>query len=309
MEQTKCLKWNCTIKRCVFSNWISNPGDSMLIRSYAKINLFLKVLNKRKDGYHNIESLMTHINLYDLLKVKKSRVFRITCNDTNIPIDENNIITKTFSLIRKKYNLDLLVDVSLYKNIPSGAGLGGGSSNAAAFLQIVDKLFKLNMSFDEKIEIMSEVGSDTVFFLYSQPAFVRGRGEVVDKLVVLPSFYILLVKPAITVSTSMIYSDKNLTLTPYNTVSNMHSVLDYGDILNVADNDLQNVVFERYPETGMIRNKMLAFSADKALLSGSGATVYGIYSSKKYLNKAYDYFRMFGSNYFVYKTENINNVI
>lgn len=281
----------------------------MLIKSYAKINLFLKILNKRKDGFHNIESLVAPINLFDLLRVKKSRAFRITCNDTNIPVDENNIITKTFALIRKKYNMDLLVDVSLYKNIPSGAGLGGGSSNAAAFLQIIDKLFKLNMSFDEKIEIMSEVGSDTVFFLYNQPAFVRGRGEIVDKTAVLPSFYILLVKPPVTISTSSVYSDKNLTLTPYNTVSNMHSVLNYGDVLGSMSNGLQNVVFERYPETGMIRDKMLAFNADAALLSGSGATVYGIYSSKKYLNKAYDYFKMFGSSYFVYKTENINNVI
>jgi len=281
----------------------------MLIRSYAKINLFLKILNKRKDGFHNIESLMTPINLFDLLKVKKSKQFRITCNDKNIPVDENNIITKTFALIRKKYNMDLLVDVSLYKNIPSGAGLGGGSSNAAAFLQIIDKLFKLNMSFDEKIEIMSEVGSDTVFFLYNQPSFVRGRGEIVDKTAVLPSFYILLAKPPVTISTSSVYSDKNLTLTPYNTVSNMHSVLNYGDVLGSMSNGLQNVVFERYPETGMIRDKMLAFNADAALLSGSGATVYGIYSSKKHLNKAYDYFKMFGRSSFVYKTENINNVI
>ena len=252
---------------------------------------------------------MTPINLFDLLKVKKSKQFRITCNDKNIPVDENNIITKTFALIRKKYNMDLLVDVSLYKNIPSGAGLGGGSSNAAAFLQIIDKLFKLNMSFDEKIEIMSEVGSDTVFFLYNQPSFVRGRGEIVDKTAVLPSFYILLAKPPVTISTSSVYSDKNLTLTPYNTVSNMHSVLNYGDVLGSMSNGLQNVVFERYPETGMIRDKMLAFNADAALLSGSGATVYGIYSSKKHLNKAYDYFKMFGRSSFVYKTENINNVI
>ncbi|TYB34104.1 MAG: 4-(cytidine 5'-diphospho)-2-C-methyl-D-erythritol kinase [Flexistipes sinusarabici] len=281
----------------------------MLIRSYAKINLFLKIRNKRQDGFHNIETLMTPINLFDLLKVKKSKEFCITCNDKNIPVDENNIISKTFALIQKKYNPDRLVDVSLYKNIPSGAGLGGGSSNAAAFLQITDKLFGLNMGFDEKIEIMSEVGSDTVFFLYNQPAFVRGRGEIVDKTAVLPSFYILLVKPPVTVSTSGIYSDKNLTLTPYNPVSNMHPVLNYGDVLDSMDNGLQNVVFERHPETGMIKEKMLALNADAALLSGSGATVYGIYSSKKYLNKAYDYFKMFGRNNFVYKTENINNVI
>jgi len=131
----------------------------------------------------------------------------------------------------------------------------------------------------------------------------------VDKTAVLPSFYILLAKPPVTISTSSVYSDKNLTLTPYNTVSNMHSVLNYGDVLGSMSNGLQNVVFERYPETGMIRDKMLAFNADAALLSGSGATVYGIYSSKKHLNKAYDYFKMFGRSSFVYKTENINNVI
>jgi len=160
----------------------------MLIRSYAKINLFLKILNKRKDGFHNIESLMTPINLFDLLKVKKSKQFRITCNDKNIPVDENNIITKTFALIRKKYNMDLLVDVSLYKNIPSGAGLGGGSSNAAAFLQIIDKLFKLNMSFDEKIEIMSEVGSDTVFFLYNHPLLSGVEAKLWIKQLYSPHF-------------------------------------------------------------------------------------------------------------------------
>lgn len=281
----------------------------MLIRAYAKVNLFLKILNKRRDGFHNIESLMSPVNLFDLLKVQKSRQFRITCNDKTIPVDENNIISKTFALVQKEYNLKHQVDVCLYKNIPSGAGLGGGSSNAAAFLQILNEIFSLKMSFDEKVGIMSKVGSDTVFFLYNRPAFVRGRGEIVDKTAVLPSFYVLLVKPPVAISTSSVYSDKNLTLTPYNTISNMHPVLNYTDVLDSVDNGLQNVVFKKYPETYLIKEKMLTLNADAALLSGSGATVFGIYSSKKYLNKAYDYFKIFNKSYFVYKTENINNVI
>lgn len=281
----------------------------MLIKSYAKINIFLKVLGKRGDGYHNLQSLMTPIGLFDLLSVKKSDSFYLSCNDQNIPVDKNNIIAKTFGLINDKYNLGSAVTVDLYKNIPSGAGLGGGSSNAAAFLHTIDELFGLNMDFNEKSEIMSSVGSDTVFFLYNRPALVEGRGDIVQRVVKIPSFYILLVKPPIRISTSEVYSDKNLKLTPYNTVSNMHSVLDYGEILNLAGNDLQTVVFEKYPQTRMIKKRMLALGADTALLSGSGSTVYGIYASKKHLNKAYDYFKILYRNHFIYKTENINNVI
>jgi len=149
-------------------------------KSYAKINLFLHVINKRDDGYHNIVTLMTKISLYDTIVIEGSRNFEIISNVSSVPLNGDNIIWKVYELLKVHYNISP-VRVYLYKNIPMGAGLGGGSSNAATFLNLVDQFFSLRMSFDKKYEILSRVGSDTVFFLKdAQTVIARGRGEVLE---------------------------------------------------------------------------------------------------------------------------------
>ncbi|UOD35180.1 4-(cytidine 5'-diphospho)-2-C-methyl-D-erythritol kinase [Deferribacteraceae bacterium V6Fe1] len=275
-------------------------------KSYAKINIFLNVLNKRGDGFHDIETLFSKIDLYDLLVVREADKFSITVNDGNIPSDENNIIHKVYNTVQKNLNIKLPgVKVKLVKNIPSGAGLGGGSSNAATFLNMLDDIFSLNLTFDLKLNILSQVGSDTCFFLYDKPMIGKGRGEILTEAPVLPFMHILLVKPNIFVSTAEIYQNLKLKLTSNKEVFRMRHILSLQDVLKIMNNDLENVAMSRYRLLQTIKEEIIISGALKAMLSGSGATVFGIFNSSLLLDKAYNYFRSRYPEYFIYKTNNI----
>lgn len=275
-------------------------------KSYAKINIFLNVLNKREDGFHNIETLFTKIDLYDLLVVEKADKFSITVNDKNVPSDENNIIYKVYNTVQKKLNINLpKVQVKLIKNIPSGAGLGGGSSNAATFLNILNEMFSLNLTSDMKLNILSQVGSDTCFFIYDKPMIGSGRGEILTEAPVLPFMYILLVKPNIFISTAEIYQNLKLKLTSKKEVFRMRHILNLQDVLEIMNNDLEEVAMSRYRQLQVVKQELNNLGALKAMLSGSGATVFGIFNSSLLLNKAFDYFRVKYPEYFIYKAINI----
>jgi len=275
-------------------------------KSYAKINIFLNVLNKRDDGFHNIETLFSKIDLYDLLVAQRADEFSITVNDESIPTGESNIIYKVYNTLQKKLNINLPgVKVKLIKNIPSGAGLGGGSSNAATFLNILDELFSLNLTLDLKLSILSQVGSDTCFFLYDKPMIGKGRGEILDDAPTLPFMYILLVKPNIFVSTAEIYQNLKLKLTSNKEVFRMRHILSLQDVLKIMNNDLENVAMSRYRLLQTVKEEIINSGALKAMLSGSGATVFGIFNSSSLLDKAYNYFRNRYPDYFIYRTNNI----
>jgi len=275
-------------------------------KSYAKINIFLNVLNRRKDGFHDIETLFSKIDLYDFLVVQKADNFSISVNDKNIPSDENNIIYKVYNILQKKLNLQLPgVNVKLIKNIPSGAGLGGGSSNAATFLNILNEMFSLNLTPDVKLDILSQVGSDTCFFLYDNPMIGKGRGEILTEAPTIPFMHILLVKPNIFVSTAEIYQNLKLKLTSNKEVFRMRHILSLQDVLKIMNNDLESVAMSRYRLLQTVKEEIINSGALKAMLSGSGATVFGIFNSSSFLDKAYNYFTRKYPNYFIYKTNNI----
>lgn len=278
----------------------------MFVKSYAKVNLNLRVVGKREDHYHEISSLVTKVSLYDTIYLEKSDKLSIKCNDTSIPTNSENIIAKTFDILKSKYPEVNGVNVNLYKNIPSGAGLGGASSNAAAFLNAMDALYNLEMDFSEKKNIMASVGSDTVFFLYSQPAVMRGRGEIIKPVIVDTFFYLLLVKPPIFISTGEVYNSGNLTLTPEEALSNMQTHYTYIDILKKSYNNLESVVFPKYDIIKVIKGKLVDKGADASLLSGSGSTVYGVFSSARAVENAFEYFTANFNDCFVKKVVNIN---
>jgi len=275
-------------------------------KSYAKINFFLNVLNKRKDGFHDIETLFSKIDLYDFLVVQKADKFSISVNDKNIPSDENNIIYKVYNTLQKNLNIKFPgVNVKLIKNIPSGAGLGGGSSNAATFLNILNEMFSLNLTTDVKLDILSQVGSDTCFFLYDNPMIGKGRGEILTEAPMIPFMHILLVKPNIFVSTAEIYQNLKLKLTSNKEVFRMRHILSLQDVLKIMNNDLENVAMSRYRLLQTVKEEIINSGALKAMLSGSGATVFGIFNSSSFLDKAYNYFKRKYPHYFIYKTNNI----
>jgi len=272
-------------------------------KAYAKINIFLNVTRKREDGYHDIETLFSRVNLYDVLTIEKSQSFNICVNNQDIPAGRDNIIYKVYTLLQEESGNKLQgVNVKLIKNIPSGAGLGGGSSNAATFLNLVDKLFSLNLTLKVKHEILARVGSDTCFFLYDKPMLGTGRGEILRDAPKLPGFYVLLVKPDISISTKEIYQNLKLELTRKREVFRMPHLLSFYDVLKIMNNDLEPVAMDRYTVLNNIKREIESSGSLKAMLSGSGATVYGVYNSANILDNAYLYFRRKYSGFFVHKT-------
>lgn len=263
------------------------------IRSYAKINIFLHIIDKRNDGYHNIFSLMTKIGLYDTIFIEKSDNFKIDSNVRWLPTDENNIVCKIYQKVKEIYDIPP-VRFSIFKNIPAGAGLGGGSSNAEAGLTLLDRYFGLNMGYQEKMDILRSVGSDTAFFLVKDGvAYAEGRGEIVSKGPLLPKAKILLVKPSFSVSTKEAYEGVKLRLTNNYNKDKIQSFVGYGDMIKMLENDFEYTIFEKHPELGWIKKMLSNFGADGALMSGSGSTVYGLFSDEKKMNEAERFFRKF----------------
>ncbi|MEF3255770.1 MAG: 4-(cytidine 5'-diphospho)-2-C-methyl-D-erythritol kinase [Deferribacterales bacterium] len=272
--------------------------------SFAKINLFLHVINKRDDAYHNISTLMTKIDLHDTIVIEPSSYFKIYSNFSDIPLDDNNIMFKVYQKVQQNYKIDPVI-IKLYKKIPWGAGLGGGSSNAATFLYMLNILYKLNLTYDDKYNILKEVGSDTVFFLRdSKTVYAEGRGEILYDGPDIPKLQLLLVKPPFPVSTKEAYNGVKLRLTKKFNIDNIARFWNYNELLSKMENDFETTVFEKYPELERIKRFMLSLGADKALMSGSGSTIYGIYSNYDNLCKSYRFFKQY-NNLYVTKTNTI----
>jgi len=258
--------------------------------SYAKINIFLYVLNKRVDGYHNIFSLMTKIDLHDTISIEKSSSFAIHSNDKGIPTDENNIVWKIYDLVKRRYDIPP-VKFNIYKSIPWGAGLGGGSSNAETALRLLDIYFDLNMTDDAKKEFLQSVGSDTVFFMSKGgSAYAEGRGEIISSGPEIVKAHLLIVKPPFGVSTKEAYQNVKLRLTNNYYKDRIQSFLGYNDLLSILENDFEGSIFKIYEELGWIKNTMLKLGADGALMSGSGSTIFGLFSNLNKLWAAKRYF-------------------
>ena len=262
----------------------------MVIQSYAKVNLFLKVLNKRPDNYHNIESLFERINLCDKITIKnrQDNLIKITCDHPGVPVNGSNLCFKAAKLLQDEFGIEKGLDIGISKRIPVGAGLGGGSSNAASVLTGLNKLWKLNLSKAKLVKLASNLGSDVAFFVYDAHfAVANGRGEkirVLDKLNKVRLWHILIV-PKIHVSTPLIYSKfdqfSGLTKTASN-VKILTSILVRSHLISnpgLLFNSLEQVTLKLYPEVRRVKKTLKAFGLENVLMSGSGGAVFGIVSS------------------------------
>lgn len=264
----------------------------MVIQSYAKVNLFLEILNKRPDNYHNLNTLFERISLCDkiILKGRRDNLIKISCQNPRVPLDASNLCFKAAKLLRDKFNIGRGLDIKIIKRIPVGSGLGGGSSNAASVLLALNKLWKLNLAKEKLAEFAAELGSDVPFFIYGAPfAQGEGRGEkirVLSKLHKIRLWHILIV-PKIHVATPRIYRklDDFCGLTkPVSNVKILTSIL----VENVPSlkpgllfNSLEEITLKLCPEVRRIKEKLAALGLGNILMSGSGAAVYAIVSSKK----------------------------
>ena len=258
--------------------------EQLILRyqSNCKINLGLKILNKCEDGFHNLVSIFSELDLYDTIVFEKSENFQFSSNKKSLEIIPENTITKAYQLLKPLSQTHQSYSIYLSKDIPMGSGLGGGSSNAATVLKALNKLWNIGLSFDELIKIGKTIGNDVPFFIHGGNQYVEGKGDILSPLndIKLSQFYIILVHPKIHINTKWAYQSLKKGLEEPKTYNKF---LDFNGHVNwqLLNNDFENVVFSTYPEIGEVKQKLISRKVLYAGLSGSGSTVYGIFNNKE----------------------------
>lgn len=247
----------------------------------AKINLSLAVVGKRADGFHEMEMVMTHIDLADRLtfeQVSKNTIL-IESGCSFMPLDERNIVYQTAALLKSRFNVYQGVRITIEKNIPVAAGLGGGSSDAAATLRALNRLWKLNLSVCELAKIGEEIGSDVPFCVYGGTALVTGRGEDIQPIDHMPPCWVIVVKPRKGISSWTVFQDLKVDDLPKYDAEKLAAAIcrqNYEALVQLAGNALEEVSAQQQPMITMVKEKMLSFGADTALMSGTGPAIFGL---------------------------------
>lgn len=269
--------------------------NTLTLNSYAKLNLYLAVLNKRKDNYHNINTIFERIDLCDkiILAPRQDKKINIICTHPHIPKDNlRNLAFRSAKLLQESFKIDRGVDIKIIKRIPLASGLGGGSSNAAAVLVGLNKFWKLNIAQNKLITLAKKIGSDVPFFIYNSPfAEGKGRGDMIKPLKPLNSikfWHILIVSRKKKVSTMQIYKKwdrlrAKLTSPRYD-VKILYLALrkrDFSLMGKAMFNSLEQVTTQLFPEIRHIKARLMSLGIKSILMSGSGPAVFGIVSSRK----------------------------
>ncbi|OQY45303.1 MAG: 4-(cytidine 5'-diphospho)-2-C-methyl-D-erythritol kinase [Anaerolineaceae bacterium 4572_78] len=261
--------------------------NKLTLKSHAKINLTLEILGRLPSGYHQILSVMQELELHDLitLKARHDNFIKIVCDKPYVPSNRRNIAWKAANLLRQKTGIKHAgVTITIIKNIPVAGGLAGGSSNAAATLCGLNRLWRLGLSADELMAIGAEIGMDVPFFILGGTAIATERGEIVFPLAPLPKFYVVVANPGVGVSTKEAYQSLNLAdmlsdrITP-----KFISALENGDrqaIMGLLHNDFEKSISRKLPIISEIKATMQEHGASNSMLSGSGSSVYCLMDSK-----------------------------
>ncbi len=244
----------------------------------AKINIGLHIISKRKDGFHNIETIFYPVECHDILEFIKSKSKNTIVSFSGIEMEGNpkeNIVYKAWEIMHQQYGIPYL-DIHLHKNIPIGAGLGGGSSDAAKLVTMINEEFALGLQDLEMEKLVSEIGSDCAFFVTNKPAFAHERGNALEQIhLELDNYTIELFNPRIHISTQEAYSG---ILPSLPAISLKEAIKeDISCWKDLIFNDFEKNIFERHPEIESAKNEMYNNGAVYASMSGSGSTVYGIY--------------------------------
>ena len=270
----------------------------LLIKAPAKINLSLDVLHKRPDGYHEVEMVMTTIDLADRIELSLLNRDSIKIHSQNrfVPDDQRNLAYQAALLLKERFNVKQGVSIAIEKTIPVAAGLAGGSSDAAATLRGLNKLWGLGLSLDELATLGAEIGSDVSFCVYGGTALATGRGEIIKQLPAPPTCWVVLAKPFIGVSTAEIYRRLKIDgLTHPNTSEMIHAIKDkdFTKVCNNVGNVLEEVTLGLHPEVAQIKDQMKRFGADAVLMSGSGPTVFSLVEHDSRMHRIYNGLRGF----------------
>lgn len=256
----------------------------MITYPNAKINLGLNIVEKRPDGYHNLETIFYPINLQDALEVTEleNEEGEYKLKVSGVPIEgdaENNLVVKAYRLLKRDFPDMSPINIHMFKHIPTGAGLGGGSADAAFMIKLLNEKFNLKLSIEKMEEYAAILGADCAFFIQNKPVFASGIGNIFENITLsLKGYYIVLVKPDIFVSTKDAFSH----ITP------MHPNQSLKEIIRMPvetwratmKNDFEESVFQKYPEIAAIKDKLYDMGAIYASMSGSGSSVFGIFQEQ-----------------------------
>ncbi|GAD14025.1 4-diphosphocytidyl-2-C-methyl-D-erythritol kinase [Geobacillus kaustophilus GBlys] len=259
----------------------------------------LDVLYKRPDGYHEVKMVMTTIDLADrieLVALPEEDAIRIVSQNRFVPDDCRNLAYQAAKLLKETFSIRQGVAISITKHIPVAAGLAGGSSDAAATLRGLNKLWQLGLTMDELAELGAKIGSDVAFCVYGGTALATGRGEIITPIASPPPCWVVLAKPPIGVSTAEVYRNLELERVSHPDVDAMVRAIerqDYAAICRLVGNVLEEVTLKKYPEVAHIKEQMKRFGADAVLMSGSGPTVFGLIEHDSRMQRVYNGLRGF----------------
>lgn len=270
----------------------------ILEKAPAKINLSLDVRSKRPDGYHEVEMIMTTIDLADRIELTElpENVIRVASHNRFVPDDQRNLAHQAAKLLKERFQVKKGVSIMITKVIPVAAGLAGGSSDAAATLRGLNRLWDLKLSVEELAELGAEIGSDVSFCVYGGTALATGRGEKIRHISAPPHCWVVLAKPTIGVSTAEVYRRLNLQQVRHPDVQAMIDAIEeksFQKVCSQLGNVLESVTLNLHPEVAMIKNQMKRFGADAVLMSGSGPTVFGLVQYESKVQRIYNGLRGF----------------
>lgn len=264
----------------------SDHSSPHRIKAPAKLNLRLKITGRRPDGYHELVSIMVPIDFVDLLEVRvfRERGIELSCEGFRVPTDEKNLVYQAALAFFSRTGIQGGVSIKLSKNIPVAAGLGGGSSDAAATLLSLNKIWSQPLGLSALHELAVQLGADVPFFLHSEPSLATGIGDVLEPLKEWPKFWYVIITPPVQVSTSWVYGNLKLELTrgEYDYIVKFLRN-DPIAVSAILENDLEEVTSAKFPVIDTIKKCLMNVGAEGALMTGSGPSVFGIFSS---LNQA-----------------------
>ncbi|WP_368506031.1 4-(cytidine 5'-diphospho)-2-C-methyl-D-erythritol kinase [Alkalihalophilus sp. As8PL] len=271
------------------------------VKAPAKINLSLDAIKKREDGYHEVEMIMTTVDLADRLDLTSTEdgKIKVDVSEGFVPSDHRNLAYQAASLLKERYQVKQGVSIYITKRIPVAAGLAGGSSDAAATLKGLNDLWSLGLSLDELATLGAEIGSDVSFCVYGGTALATGRGEIIKHIDSPPPCWVILAKPPIGVSTADVYKRLNVNEVEHAKTEQMIEAIknqNFKGICNHLHNVLETVTLDMHPEVRKIKEQMQRFGADGVLMSGSGPTVFGLVEKESRLHRVYNGLRGFCSD-------------
>ena len=277
-------------------------------RAPAKINLTLDVLYRRADDYHELEMIMSSVDLADYLTftpLEEDKI-EVFTNKAFLPVDQRNHVYQIIKLVKERYNIREGMLVEIEKKIPVAAGLGGGSTDAAAALRALNRIWELNMSVQEMIELGMQVGTDVPYSIVGGTAFVSGRGEIVTPINPMPSCWVVLAKPRISVSTKTVFHALEVERLDYipksRIVADAIEIGDYKGMVDNLSNALEAVTFERHPKLRQLSERMERYGMDGVTMSGSGPTIIGFSQNYSRAKRVYNSLRGFCEEVYITRT-------